>query len=435
MFKISCDLIMGLIVFNYFMGDSVLVIGGGGREHAIALGLKECEDVSELHIAPGNAGTSKIGMNHKIDVSNVDEIIQLVQNLNVNLVIVGPEGPLVNGLSDELSKIGVLCFGPHSSGANLEGSKEYANEVMMNLDIPTAASIRIDTYEQAKELIDGFGPVWVIKRDVLAGGKGVTVTDDKNEAMEAISEGITLDGFVLLEEFLEGEEASMLVVMDESGFVCLPASQDHKRVGEGDSGPNTGGMGAYAPAPIVTESVKNKVIDRIIVPMHNWLSSQESLYRGCLYVGLMINQYGDPYVVEFNVRFGDPETQVTIPLISSNLYELFLATAQGRLSEIEVSFHDKHALTVVLASEGYPSTSKTNRLISGLDYELENCMVHHAGTKYDEGGNLVSNGGRVLAITGISNSLSEAAKISYKYMGNIALEGSHYRKDIGFRSL
>ena len=162
MFKISCDLIMGLIVFNYFMGDSVLVIGGGGREHAIALGLKECEDVSELHIAPGNAGTSKIGMNHKIDVSNVDGIIELVQNLNVDLVIVGPEGPLVNGLSDELSKIGVLCFGPHSSGANLEGSKEYANEVMMNLDIPSAASIRIDTYEQAKELIDGFGPVWVL---------------------------------------------------------------------------------------------------------------------------------------------------------------------------------------------------------------------------------------------------------------------------------
>ena len=426
---------MWLIVFNYFMGDSVLVIGSGGREHAIVLGLKESDQVSELHIAPGNAGTSMVGTNHKIDISNIDEIINLVQKLGIHLVIVGPEGPLVNGLSDRLTQIDVLCFGPHSNGANLEGSKEYANEIMMNLDIPTAASVKIESIEHAEELIDGFGPTWVIKRDVLAGGKGVTVTENKNEALKAISEGIELDGFVLIEEFLEGDEASMLVVMDESGYVCLPASQDHKRVGDGDSGPNTGGMGAYAPAPIVTDSVKNKVIDRIIVPMHNWLSSHESLYRGCLYVGLMINKYGDPYVVEFNVRFGDPETQVTIPLISSDLYELFLATAEGRLAEIDVDFYDKHVLTVVLASEGYPSKSITNRLISGLEDEVENCIIHHAGTKYNESGNLVSNGGRVLAITGVSNSLYSAAVISYKFMQKIGLEGSHYRKDIGYRSL
>lgn len=426
---------MGLVVFKDSMGNSVLVVGSGGREHSITLGLKESKNVSELHIAPGNAGTSIIGTNHKINISNIDEIINLVKELGVDLVIVGPEGPLVNGLSDKLNQMGVFCFGPHSSGANLEGSKEYAKEVMIKLEIPTAASIRIENIKQAEELIDDFGPIWVIKRDVLAGGKGVTVTEDKNEAMAAISEGIMLDGFILIEEFLEGEEASMLVVMDESGFVCLPPSQDHKRVGEGDVGPNTGGMGAYAPAPIVTESVKNKVIKRIIEPMHQWLSSQEELYRGCLYVGLMIDEVGDPYVVEYNVRFGDPETQVTIPLISSDLYDLFAFTAKGRLSELDVQFHKKHALTVVLASEGYPSTPNINRLIEGLNIHSKNTIIHHAGTKYDVEGNIVSNGGRVLSITGVSDSLQESAKLSYKTMKNISLEGSHFRKDIGHRSL
>ena len=426
---------MGLVVFNEVMGNSVLVVGGGGREHAISLGLKESMNVSELHIAPGNAGTALIGNNHQINISNVDEVVELVKELDVDLVIVGPEGPLVNGLSEKLNHIDVLCFGPFSSGANLEGSKQFAKDVMMMLNIPTAASIRIESIEQAEELIDGFGPIWVIKRDVLAGGKGVTVTENKDAALAAISEGISLDGFVLIEEFLEGEEASMLVVMDESSYVCLPASQDHKRVGEGDTGPNTGGMGAYAPAPIVTESVKNKVIQRIIEPMHNWLSNQEDLYRGCLYVGLMINEYGNPYVVEFNVRFGDPETQVTIPLISSDLYDLFAFTAEGKLSELNVEFHQKHALTVVLASEGYPSKPKTNRIITGLNYENKDVIIHHAGTKLNSEGEITSSGGRVLAITGISNSLSEAARLSYSSLENIGLEGSHFRKDIGHRSL
>ncbi len=426
---------MGLVVFNEIMGYSVLVVGGGGREHAITIGLNESLKVSELHIAPGNAGTSLIGNNHDINISNVDEIIDLVKKLEVDLVIIGPEGPLVNGISDKLHQIDVLCFGPFSSGANLEGSKQFAKDVMMKLNIPTAASIRIENMKDAEELLEGFGPIWVIKRDVLAGGKGVTVTENKNEAMEAISEGINLDGFVLIEEFLEGEEASMLVVMDESGYVCLPASQDHKRVGEGDTGPNTGGMGAYAPAPVVTDLVKEKGIKRIIEPMHQWLSSQEDLYRGCLYVGLMINQYGDPYVVEFNVRFGDPETQVTIPLISSDLYDLFALTAEGKLSELKVEFHEKHALTVVLASEGYPSKSKINRMIKGLETQSKNTIIHHAGTKLDDDGNILSNGGRVLAITGISDSLLEAANSSYSTMEKINLEGSHFRKDIGYRSL
>ena len=419
------------------MSKKVLVIGGGGREHSIVLELEKSQHVSEIHIAPGNAGTSMIGTNHNIDILNNDEVIDLVNLFEIDLVIVGPEAPLVAGLSDRLNKEKVLCFGPYSNGAKLEGSKQFAKEIMLELKIPTAASIILDEndLENIESLIDDFGPIWVIKRDVLAGGKGVTVTEEKGEAISAILEGIKLDGFVLIEEYLEGEEASMLVVMDESSFVCLPASQDHKRVSDGDKGPNTGGMGAYAPAPIVTEDIKKKVIDRIVKPMHEWLSSQENYYRGCLYVGLMINHEGDPSVVEFNVRFGDPETQVTLPLISTDLYDLFSFTAEGRLSELDVNFHDKHALTVVLASEGYPSKPKTGRVIRGLDADLTNTIVHHAGTKFNENQEIISNGGRVLSITGISDSLSDAAKLSYGLIGKIDLEGAHFRKDIGFRTL
>ena len=417
------------------MGKNVLVIGSGGREHSIALGLAKSEKVSEIHIAPGNAGTLMVGINHDLDILNNDDVINLVNQFKIDLVVIGPEAPLVNGLSDRLKKEKILCFGPFSSGAKLEGSKQYAKEIMIKLNIPTASSIIVNDFMHAAEIIDDFGPTWVIKRDVLAGGKGVTVTNERKEAMEAISEGIRLDGFVLLEEFLEGEEASMLVVMDESGFVCLPASQDHKRVGDGDTGPNTGGMGAYAPAPIVTESVKNKAIDRIIMPMHKWLSSQEENYRGCLYVGLMINKSGDPFVVEYNVRFGDPETQVTIPLISSDLYDLFSFTAKGRIDELDVTFYEKHALTVVLASEGYPLKPEINRNIGGLENNSTDVMIHHAGTKLNKNGELISNGGRVLSITGVSDTLSESANLSYSLIKKITLKGSHFRNDIGFRTL
>ena len=417
------------------MGKNVLVIGSGGREHSIALGLAKSEKVSEIHIAPGNAGTLMVGTNHNIDILKNDDVMDLVNRFEIDLVVIGPEAPLVNGLSDRLNHEGILSFGPYSSGAKLEGSKQYAKDVMLKLNIPTASSIIVNDMMHAEEIIDSFGPTWVIKRDVLAGGKGVIVTNDRKEAMDAISEGINLDGFVLIEEFLHGEEASMLVVIDESGFVCLPASQDHKRVGDGDSGPNTGGMGAYAPAPIVTDSVKNKVINRIIMPMHNWLSNQDEHYRGCLYVGLMIDDQGDPYVVEYNVRFGDPETQVTLPLISSDLFDLFSFTAEGRVDELDVTFYEKHALTVVLASEGYPLKPQINRLIGGVDSNSKDVMVHHAGTKLNENGQLVSNGGRVLSITGISDSLSESAKLSYSLINKITLNGSHFRKDIGFRTL
>ena len=377
--------------------------------------------------------------NHSLPDSDVKGLVELAEQLDCDLVVVGPEGPLVAGLADILRTKDIPCFGPHSAGAELEGSKLHAKQVMQQNGVPTGGVQIIDDVTQIEAALDSFQPPWVVKRDVLAGGKGVTVTDDRDVAREAIASAIDSDSFVLLEEFLSGEEASMLVLLDESGWVALPASQDHKRVGEGDTGPNTGGMGAYAPAPVVTDAVRDKVFERIVEPMHRWLSAQETPYRGCLYVGLMIDEDDDPYVVEYNVRFGDPETQVTIPLISSDLYQLLLAVAEGRVADTTPEFSDSHALTVVLASQGYPGPPRTGLPISLASEVLvdagSSALVHHAGTGHDEQGRLVASGGRVLASTGIGSSLEEARDAAYDLLAGIELEGSHYRRDIGHRAL
>jgi len=417
----------------------VLVVGGGGREHALVMGLVSSPSVIEVHVAPGNAGTASIAQNHDVSATDTEALIQLAEDVAADLVVVGPEMPLVAGLADRLRTIDIDCFGPHAAGAMLEGSKQHAKRVMNDLGIPTAAVLRVDSVDDLESSLDEMGPLWVIKRDVLAGGKGVTVTGDRKEAEEAAEYGIEKDGFVLLEEHMSGEEASMLVIMDESAVVCLPASQDHKRVFDGDAGPNTGGMGAYAPAPVVTESVRVRVMEEIIQPMHHHLRNAETPYRGCLYVGLMIDEDGAPRVVEFNVRFGDPETQVTVPLIDSDLAELLHAAAQGRLVEVEPRFSSKHAITVVLASEGYPANAVTGLPIGGADITLEegesSAFVHHASTRMAADGTLLSCGGRVLAVTGLAASLPEAAELAYQLMSAIDLEGSHFRRDIGHRGL
>jgi phosphoribosylamine--glycine ligase len=418
---------------------TVLVVGGGGREHALTMGLVASPSVGEVHVAPGNAGTSLVATNHPFSAGDVESLVGLAQSLGCDLVVVGPEGPLVDGLADKLTAAGIPCFGPHAEGAQLEGSKLYAKQTMQNLGIPTAGIHNINSASQIDSALDDFSAPWVVKRDVLAGGKGVVVTSDRKEASQALSDGLQADGFVLLEEFLSGEEASMLIMLDESGWVALPASQDHKRVGEGDTGPNTGGMGAYAPAPVVTDEVREKVYSRIVEPMHTWLRSQDSLYRGCLYVGLMIDESGDPYVVEYNVRFGDPETQVTVPLISSDLYELLFSVASGTVGSHSPEFIDSSALTVVLAAEGYPDSPRKGLPIS-IDVAMiangdGGAFIHHAGTKHEIGGKLVSSGGRVLACTGIGPNLGEARNLAYSLMDGIILEGSHYRSDIGFRAL
>ena len=420
-------------------GMGVLIVGGGGREHALAIGLSQSDSVASVHASPGNAGTSMVGTNHEVSSTDVGGLVDLAVKLDVGLVVVGPEAPLVEGLAERLRDASIPCFGPHSGGAKLEGSKLHAKRVMKSLGIPTGDFEVVDDPGDVESSLDLFEPPWVVKRDVLAGGKGVTVTSMREVAEGALREAVESDGFVLLEEHLSGEEASVLIMMDESDYVLLPASQDHKRVGDGDSGPNTGGMGAYAPAPVVTPAVMRRVTEEIVEPMHHHLRNEDTPYRGCLYVGLMIDHDGSPSVVEFNVRLGDPEAQVTVPLIASDLGLTLLAAAEGSLAETEVKFHDLNAATVVLASEGYPGTPATGRPISGWEACIEegqvSGFVHLAGAITGIDGELLSSGGRVLSATGIAPTLGEAVESSYQIIDSIELDGSHYRSDIGYRAL
>lgn len=414
-------------------GMSVLVVGGGGREHALCLGLARSESIGQIHCAPGNAGTAEIATNHAF--TDVSDLTNLAFQLDVDFVVAGPEAPLCEGLADKLAKMDVPCFGPVAALARLEGSKLHAKQVMQSNGVPTASFHVLDKDSDIDAALDDFsGNPWVVKRDVLAGGKGVVVTENREDAKQFILDSINSDGQVLLEAFLPGQEASMLVVMDGSGFVCLPASQDHKREFEGDKGRNTGGMGAYAPAPVYSQDVKAKTIERIVKPMHKALSSRRVPYRGVLYVGLMIDENNDPYVVEFNVRFGDPECQITIPLVSSDLGELLSAASRDELVNVDVQFHDKHALTIVLAAENYPGQVEKGREIKNLPSPKSDSWVNHAGTKI-ENGLLLSNGGRVLSCTAIGDTLGEAASKAYSMIEQIELSGSHYRRDIGHRAL
>ena len=416
---------------------SVLVVGGGGREHALCMKLSQSNKVANVHCCPGNAGTESIATNHNVQASNVEAVVKLSVELGIDLVVVGPEAPLCDGLAERLSESGIPCFGPHSRLANLEGSKLFAKEIMSKVGVPTAGYHVLSEESDIESALDDFSAnPWVVKRDVLAGGKGVVVTSNRQEAKDFITHSIASDGKVLLEAFLPGEEASMLVVMDGSGFVCLPASQDHKRAFDGDEGPNTGGMGAYCPAPVVTSDVKQKAIKRIVKPMHDYLSNLDIPYRGVLYVGLMITESGDPNVVEFNVRFGDPECQITLPLIKSDLFDILYSASTDDLSNMQVEFHDKYALTVVLAAEGYPSKPVKGRPILGLsELNSSDCWINHAGTGRDGEGNIISTGGRVLSCSAIGDSVFEAAIQAYQLMDSITLEGSHFRKDIGYRAL
>lgn len=414
----------------------VLVVGGGGREHSLCLALTNSVMVAELYCAPGNAGTASIANNVDISPTDVEAVVEFCIDSNIDMVVVGPEAPLCKSLADRLIQANIACFGPVAELAELEGSKLHAKQVMSEVGVPTAGFKILNNADQIDIALDDFSDnPWVVKRDVLAGGKGVLVTKDRSEAKDFITDAINSDGKVLLEEFLPGQEASMLVVMDGSGFVCLPPSQDHKRAFDGDLGPNTGGMGAYCPAPIVTKSVHEKVISRIVRPMFEHLSKMTIPYRGVLYVGLMITESGDPNVVEFNVRFGDPECQITLPLIKTDLFTILHSASMDKLSSLGVEFHNAHALTIVLASEGYPYQPIKGRIVRGISNELaniglESSWVNHAGTKLVEN-KIIANGGRVLSCSAMSKSLSGAATLAYELIETITLEGGHYRSDIG----
>tara|TARA_B100001248_G_scaffold77748_1_gene56104 strand:+ start:460 stop:1731 length:1272 start_codon:yes stop_codon:yes gene_type:complete len=423
------------------MGSArVLIIGGGGREHALCLGLAQSHKVAQIFCSPGNAGTANMASNVLIDINNNTAVVDFCQKESIDLVVVGPEAPLCNSLADALIARDIPCFGPVGSLANLEGSKLHAKTIMQQVNVPTAGFVVLDSNSDIDSALNSYrANPWVIKRDVLAGGKGVVVTADFDEAKAFIVDSISSDGKVLLEEFLPGEEASMLVVMDGSGYVCLPSSQDHKRAYDGDMGPNTGGMGAYSPAPIITDVVFDKVNSRIVKPMFDFLSNLAVPYRGVLYVGLMITDDGDPNVVEFNVRFGDPECQITLPLIKSDLFDLLNSTAHDRLDQLRVEFHDAHALTIVLASEGYPSKPVKDRIIAGLDYStpsltIGQSWINFAGVK-QVGSESLSSGGRVLSCSALAESLTIASQLAYELIESIELEGSFYRRDIGGRAL
>ena len=423
------------------MADSrVLVIGGGGREHSLCLGLRQSPQVQEIYCSPGNAGTAVIASNVNLDLTDNSQVVLFCHQNSVDLVVVGPEAPLCNGLADLLHENSIPCFGPIAALAQLEGSKLHAKHIMRQVGVPTADFQILDASSDIDSALSLYQDnPWVIKRDVLAGGKGVVVTTDHDEAKNFISKAIESDGKVLLEEFLPGEEASMLVVMDGSDFVCLPPSQDHKRAYDGDEGPNTGGMGAYCPAPVVTESVHEKVIDRIVKPMFDYLSALEIPYRGVLYVGLMITDTGEPNVVEFNVRFGDPECQITIPMIKTDLFEVLDKTARDKLSHVDVKFHQAHALTVVLASEGYPNNPIKGRKIRGLDFSIPTTNVGSSWVNFAGVGGgqetALASGGRVLSCSAMADTLNEAARLAYSLIDSIDLEGSFYRLDIGGKAL
>lgn len=419
---------------------NVLVVGSGGREHALCLALHDSPHVGTVHCVPGNAGTAHVAVNHTLESTTNEGYLRLAESNGIDLMVVGPEAPLCAGLADACAEVGLPCFGPVAALAHLEGSKLHAKETMAKAGVPTAAYLNLGPDADIDAALDSFsGQPWVVKRDVLAGGKGVVVTTNRAEAKAFIESSIATDGFVLLEAFLPGEEASMLVVMDGATFVPLPASQDHKRAYDGDLGPNTGGMGAYCPAPVVDDRVHDKIVEQIVKPMHRYLSSQSIPYRGVLFIGLMIDEHGDPYVVEFNVRFGDPECQVTLPLIASDVFELLNGAATDRLSQIKVEVEESFALTVVLASEGYPNTPIKGRQIEGLAQaiahgEYRSSWVNLAGTTEAEG-TFVATGGRVLSCTAMATDVESARQHAYDMIDSLALEGGHYRRDIAHRAL
>ena len=421
---------------------TILVVGGGGREHALVHALARSPRAPHLLCAPGNVGTADWAENVAVAADDVVGLVSLAQDRGVDLVVVGPEVPLVLGLADRLGEAGVHVVGPSKAAAQLEGSKAFAKDVMARCGVPTAASrtFGLGSVDEARAYVEAQPLPVVLKADGLAAGKGVVVAETREVAREALADMMEDGAFgsagstVVVEDFLEGEEASVFVLTDGTDYVVLPAAQDHKRIGEGDTGPNTGGMGAYAPAPVVTPEVLKRVETDIIRPVLDGMRASGMPYRGVLYVGLMIGPDG-PKVVEFNCRFGDPEAQVLLPLLVSDPVDLFEALAEGRLGEVDVKIRDGAAACVVLASAGYPGDYDKGAMIRGLGSARADALVFHAGTARSPEGNVVTAGGRVLGVTGLGQTLQSALDAAYEAADAIAFEGKTLRRDIGQKGL
>jgi phosphoribosylamine--glycine ligase len=419
---------------------NILLIGSGGREHAIAWKLTQSKRLEKLFIAPGNAGTHQVGINVDSKVNDFENLAKLAVRERIGMVIVGPEEPLVNGIHDyfleheELRHIPVI--GPKRDGAMLEGSKDFAKQFMVRHGIPTARykSFNTQGLKDACNFLETLKPPYVLKADGLAAGKGVLILNDINEAkreLELMFAGKfgQAGATVVIEEFLKGIELSMFVLTDGASYVILPEAKDYKRVGEGDTGLNTGGMGAVSPVPFADAAFMKKVEDRIIKPTIEGLKHDHIFYRGFIFFGL-INVDGEPYTIEYNVRMGDPETEVVIPRIKNDLVELFDAAAKGELSKVKLEVDSRTVTTVMLVSGGYPGTYENGKEIVNLE-KINDSILFHAGTKA-YGNKIVTNGGRVLAVSSFGGNRKEALAISNKNAGVIGFEGKYYRKDIGF---
>jgi phosphoribosylamine--glycine ligase len=410
----------------------VLVIGSGAREHALLLALRDDPQVEHLDVAPGNAGTAAIADQHDVDVASGEAVVTLAQNVGADLVVIGPEVPLVLGVADAVRAAGIACFGPTKDAARIEGSKAFAKDVMAAAGVRTASSEIVDNPGHLDAAMDRFGPAagdpaWVVKDDGLAAGKGVVVTPDRDVA-RAHAAGLLDAGHpVLLESFLDGPEVSLFCVVDGATVRPLLPAQDFKRVGDGDTGPNTGGMGAYAPLPWLPDEVAAQLVSEVVEPVAAELVARGSPFSGLLYAGLAITSNG-PAVVEFNCRFGDPETQAVLALLDSPLGQLLHAAATGRLAAFdELRWREGAAVTVVLASGNYPGRARVGDVVVGSEPE----GVMHAGTARREDGAIVSSGGRVLSVVGTGADVAAARAAAYAKLEEIRLPGSHFRTDIG----
>jgi len=416
----------------------ILLIGSGGREHAMAWRLRQDDPKLELFTAPGNAGTAKLGVNLPLNATDIDGLVAWAQKEKPDLTVVGPEAPLCAGIVDRFEKAGLPIFGPNAAAARLEGSKVFSKNLLLKHGLPTAPGKGFGDSTEAYAYSQK-NPVYpqVIKADGLAAGKGVIIAQSPGEAAHTIYRIMDARIFgdagkqLVIEECSVGREMSVHVVTDGISHVMLPIAQDHKRIGEGDTGPNTGGMGAYAPAPFATDALKDQISKEIILPVLDAFRKEGIDFRGILYIGLMWTKSG-PSIIEFNVRGGDPETQVLLPLIDTPLIEIFQAVREQRLGEIKVRFKDSHIVTIVLAAGGYPGTPETGVPIEGLEIDLPGTYVFHAGTA-EKGNRVVTSGGRVLGVTAWATSLEAARDLAYQRVAKIHFAGSQYRRDIAAR--